>query len=170
MHDSSRKIRPFLIAAAFVSLVSCAGSTLPYTPEQQPAGARVSASYQLIGDRLRVEIDTDGRRLEEAKILRPDGTELQAQTIETPSPVATGFPVGVGIGVGGGRWGGHGGVGVGTGVSVGIPAGGGRVEGHTFAYFPLDQAGPAPWRLRVKLAGIEPAVIVLGSVPGSGAR
>jgi hypothetical protein len=165
-----RKIRSSLIATAFLSLVSCAGSTLPYTPEQQPAGARLSASYQLIGDRLRIEIDTDGRRLEEAKILRPDGTDLHAQTIETPPPAPTGFPVGVGIGVGGGRWGGHGGVGVGTGVSVGIPAGGSRVDGHTFAYFPLDQAGPAPWRLRVKLVGIEPTVIVVGSVPGSGTR
>jgi hypothetical protein len=157
---------PFL-ATALLFLVGCAGHALPYKPEQQPAGARVSAGYILVGDQLRIEIDTDGHRLEEAKILRADGSELHPHTIEHAAIGPTSSPVGVGIGIGGGRWGGHGGVGVGTGVTVGIPVGGGRVAGHTVAYFPLAQAGPAPWRLRVKLVGIEPTLIVVGVVPQS---
>jgi hypothetical protein len=39
------------------------------------------------------------------------------------------------------------------------------VAGNTLAYFPLDQAGPVPWRLRVKVAEIEPVVIVVGGTP-----
>jgi hypothetical protein len=114
-----------------------------------------------------MEIDTDRRRLEEAKIVRPDGAELRPQALEfvrAPSPGS-----GLSIGVGGGRWGGGGGVG--TGVSVGIPVGGASdaLEGHLVAWFPLDQAGTPPWRLHVKLAGIEPAVILVGGA-SSGAR
>jgi hypothetical protein len=162
MHTASRLIWLPLVAVAVGSLMSCASTRLPYTPDQQPEGARIAAAYRVVGDRLRVEIDTDGHRLEEIKIVKADGTELHAQTIERPSATAAGSPVSVGIGVGGGTWGSRGGVGVGTGVGVGVPVGGSRVEGHTFAYFPLDQAGPAPWRLRVKLVGIQPALIVVG--------
>jgi hypothetical protein len=155
-------IRRLLIAAALVSLAGCAARTLPYTPETQPAGARVSAAYQVVGDRLRVEIESDGRRVEEAAIIRTEGAVVRPQAITTDPGPRSG-PVGVGVGVGGGTWGG--GVGVGTGVSVGIPVGGGAAIGSTFAYFPLDAAGPAPWRLRVKLAGIEPADILVGGPP-----
>ena len=51
-----------------------------------------------------------------------------------------------------------------TGVGVGVPVGEGpsRIEGHTFATFPLDQVGPPPWRLHVKLAGIAPTTILVG--------
>jgi hypothetical protein len=152
---------------ALVSLAGCATTALPYTPAQQPSGARVSAAYQIVGDRLRIEIDTDGRRLEEAKIIRADGSALSPQAIDTTPPVATGSPVGVGIGIGGGSFGGRGGIGVGSGVSVGIPVGGGGsdIVGSTFAWFPLDQAGPAPWRLAVRLVGIEPTVVILVGRP-----
>lgn len=163
-----RVIRSVLVSAAVLAFAGCASTALPYKPEQQPAGARVSAAYQMAGDRLRIEIDTDGRRLEEAKILRSDGSELHAQTIEHP-PLVYSPGVSVGIGMGGVSGGGHRGVGVGTGVGVGIPVGGSSgVQGNTLAYFPLDQAGPAPWRLRVKLAGTEPAVIVVGGTPPGG--
>jgi hypothetical protein len=152
-----------LLAAALLSLSACAATSLPYTPAQQPAGARVSAAYQLIGEQLRLELDTDGRRVEEVKVLRADGSELRAQAIDSGPPVATGSPVGIGIGIGGGSWGGRGGVGVGTGMSVGVPVGGGStMEGHTFAWFPLAQAGPGPWNVYVKLVGVEPTVIVVG--------
>jgi hypothetical protein len=146
---------PVLLAAA-----GCASSSLPYKPEQQPAGANVSAAYQVIGDRLRVEIATDGRRLEEASILRPDGSVVPAQTIE--HFVSPGYaPASVGIGIGGGSFGGRGGVA--TGVGIGVPVGGSSGgDGPIFAHFPLQQAGSSPWRLRVKLAGVEPAIIVLG--------
>jgi hypothetical protein len=149
-----------VIVIALVLLAGCAGTSLPYTPAQQPSGARVSAAYQVVADRLRVELDTDGRRVEEAKILRPDGSELRALAIDAGPPLSTGSPLSIGIG--GGTFGSRGGVGVGTGVSVGMPVGGGTVEGHTFAWFALDQAGSAPWRVYVKLAGVEPTVIVVG--------
>ena len=154
----------WLFAATLLSLTGCAATTLPYTPAQQPAGARVSAGYQLVADRLRMEIDTGGRRVEEAKILKADGAELRALAIDTAPPVTTGSPVGLGIGIGGGSFGSRGGVGVGTGMSVGVPVGGSGsdIQGNTFAWFPLADAGPAPWRLYVKLAGIAPTVILVG--------
>jgi hypothetical protein len=149
---------------ALVALAGCAAQTLPYKADQQPGGARLAAAYQVVAGRLRVEIATDGRRLEEAKIVRPDGAEIHPHTIEHAQVVQGGSPVGIGFGIGGGSFGGRGGVGVGTGVSVGIPVGGAQasVQGNTIAWFPLDQVGPAPWRLLVKLPLTEPATIVLG--------
>jgi hypothetical protein len=156
------------LLVALASLTGCAArATLPYAPAVQPAGVTLSAAYAVSSDRLRIEIDTDGRRLEQAGILAADGAEIPAQTIEhfPAAPYGGSSPVGVGIGIGGGSWGGRGGVGVGTGVSVGIPVGGGGGGGNTVAWFPLAQAGPPPWRLRVKVAGVEPAVIVVGDAP-----
>jgi len=131
------------LVPALLALAGCASASLPYQPDPQPAGARISAAYQLTGDRLRIEIDTDGRRLEDARILKTDGTEVRAPAIDNPPVVSSGSPVGGGIGVGGGSFGALGGIGVGTGVSVGIPVGGGStsVEGNTLAWFALDQAG-----------------------------
>ena len=152
---------PSLTVVALVALAGCAQATLPYKPEQQPDGAKVSAAYQMLADRLRIEIDTDHRRLEDIWIVRADGTAVRAQTIEN-APVVTGPGPTVGIGVGGASIG-RGSV-IGTGVGVGVPAGEGpsRIEGHTFATFPLDQVGPPPWRLHVKLAGIAPTTILVG--------
>ena len=157
------------LLGALLALAGCASASLPYQPDPQPAGARISAAYQLVGDRLRIEIDTDGRRLEEIRILTAGGTEVRALAIDNPPVVSSGSPVGVGIGVGGGSFGGRGGIGVGTGVSVGVPVGGGStaIDGHTFAWFALDQAGPAPWRVYMKLAGLPPTVIMVGGLlPG----
>ncbi|HEY7648129.1 MAG TPA: hypothetical protein VID04_03925 [Methylomirabilota bacterium] len=155
-----------VLAIAVVFAFGGCGTTLPYKPEQQPPGVKVSAGYRIVGDRLGVEIDTDGRRLEEAKILRPDGSELHAQTIEhAPPTYSPGMSVGFGVGTATG--GGHSGTAIGTGVGVGFPVGGGssRVQGSTYAFFPLSQVGPAPYRLLVKLEGTGPAVIVLGGTP-----
>ena len=157
------------LLGALLALAGCATASLPYQPDPQPAGARISAAYQLVDDRLRIEIDTDGRRLEEIRILTAGGTEVRALAIDNPPVVSSGSPVGVGIGVGGGSFGGRGGIGVGTGVSVGVPVGGGStaIDGHTFAWFALDQAGPAPWRVYMKLAGLPPTVIMVGGLlPG----
>jgi hypothetical protein len=147
---------------ALLVLAGCAHSSLPYKPEVQPEGAKISAGYQILAERLRVEIDTDHRRLEDIWIARPDGTAVRAQTIEN-APTVTGPGPSIGVGVGGGTWGGRGGIG--TGIGVGIPVGGGtsRIEGPTFATFPLTAVGPPPWRLHVKLAGVAPATIVLGA-------
>ncbi|HEU4366755.1 MAG TPA: hypothetical protein VFV05_00845 [Methylomirabilota bacterium] len=157
-------LRRALSVAALLVLAGCARATLPYKPESQPEGARVSAAYQVVGDRLGIEIDTDGRPLEQAWIMKPDGAAVAPQAIDAP-PVVSGSSSSVGIGIGGGTWGSRGGVG--TGVSVGIPVGGGstRVAGNTLAWFPLGSAGPPPWRLYVKLAGIEPTTFLVGDPP-----
>jgi hypothetical protein len=153
--------RPSLIVVALVVLAGCAQASLPYKPEQQPDGAKVSAAYQMLADRLRIEIDTDHRRLEDIWIVRADGTAVRAQTIEN-APVVTGPGPAVGIGVGGASIGR--GSAIGTSVGVGVPVGEGpsRIEGHTFATFPLDQVGPPPWGLHVKLAGVAPPTILVG--------
>jgi hypothetical protein len=144
-------------------------ANFPYKPETSVPGPPVSAAYSVTTDRLRVEIDTGGRRLERAQIVKTDGALLDAQTIEftqAPSGGGYGSPIGIGIGVGSfGRMGG--GVGTGVGVStggvVGGGGGGGGTSGNTIASFALDQAGQRPWRLRVKLEGVEPFDIVVGT-------
>jgi hypothetical protein len=52
-----------------------------------------------------------------------------------------------------------------VGISMPVGGGGSSVQGHTFAFFPLDQVGPAPWRVLVKLEGTGSAVIVVGGTP-----
>ncbi len=153
-----------LALTALLALAGCATASLPYTPAQQPAGAPISATYQVLGDRLRIEIDSGRRRIEAVMILKPSGALLHARAIDTPVPPPGGPPAGLGIGIGGGSFGTRGGVGVGTGLSVGVPVGGGSgaVEGNSFAWFPLAETGPAPWRLYVKLAGLEPTFILVG--------
>ena len=152
------------IVIALVFLASCSQAMLPYKPEEQPKGATVSAAYQMLTDRLKIEIDTDHRRLEDIFIVRADGTAVRAQTIEN-APIVTGPGPTVGIGIGGASIGRGGGIG--TGVGVGVPVGEGpsRIEGHTFATFPLDQVGPPPWRLHLKLAGVAPTTILVGGAP-----
>ena len=149
-----------IVVAALVALAGCARSMLPYAPNPQPAGARVSADYQLVGDRLRIEVDTDGRRLEQAWIRRPDGSSVAADALESPPVVAGGSPS-MSIGIGGGTFGRGGGVG--TGVGVGFPlGGGGRLEGNTVVWFPAAPAGPPPWTLYLKLDGVAPTTFPVG--------
>ena len=148
---------------SLVLLASCASSpTLPYAPAQQPPGATISAAYQIAGDTLRFQVDTDRRLLQEARIIKADGTNIPPVNIENPPLVTTPSQSSIGFGIGGFSGGGGGGVGVGTGVSM--PGGGSTttMEGHTFVSFPLAQAGPAPWRLQLLLAGTPPVVIVVG--------
>ena len=159
--------RHLLMVLTLVVAAGCSSMpTLPYYPAHQPPGATVSAAWQLAGNQLRMEIDTGHRRLEEALIVKADGTTVRAQAIEVAPSVTTSSPVGVGIGIGGGSYGSGGGVG--TGVDIGFPVGGTTTvtEGNTFAVFPADEAGPPPWRLNLRLAGTEPLEIRVG--PGAG--
>ena len=148
-----------------LALAGCSRATLPYRPDPQPAGVKVSANYQLVGDRLRIEIDTDGRMLEQAWIMRPGGASVAPVAIE-PAPVTVDSGPTFSIGIGGGSFGRGGGVG--GGVSTGIPVGGGsqRVRGNTIVWFPAGPAGPAPWTLYVKIAGVEATFTVGGPPPG----
>ena len=149
------------------ALAACSSSSpgLPYKPAVQPPGATVSAAFTIVSDRLRVEIDGRGRRVERAQIVRPDGTLLEAQTIEyTPAAGGGGSPVSIGFGIGSfGSMGG--GVSTGVGVSTGGVVGGGGSSsevGSSIVSFPLAPAGPSPWRVRVKLQGIDSADILVG--------
>lgn len=152
------------------ALAACSSSSsgLPYKPEVQPPGATVSAAFTIVSDRLRVEIDGRGRRVERAQIVKADGTLLEAQTIEyTPAAGGGGSPVSIGFGIGSfGSVGG--GVSTGVGVSTGGVVGGGGSSsevGSSIASFPLGQAGPSPWNVRVKLQGTDPVDILVGE-PG----
>jgi hypothetical protein len=153
-----------VLVAALTLLAGCARPTLPYKPEVQPSGVRLSAAYQIVADRVGVEIDTDGRRLEQAWIMKADGSSVGAQSVDQP-PIVTGPPSTFSIGLGGGSYGG--GVGVGTGVGVGVPIGSGptRVAGNTTVWFPSAAVGPPPWRLYVKLSGAEPTTFTVGGSP-----
>jgi hypothetical protein len=152
------------LSALALAFGACASASLPFKPEPPAPNRSLSADYMLMADRLRVEIDTDGYRLEEAHIVKGDNAIVRAQTVEQP-PVGGGSSTGIGFGIGGASYGGRGGVGVGTGVGVSIPVGGGepRVQGNTVLYFPLNQVGEPPWRLSVKVAQTNPAIIVLPS-------
>ena len=155
-------MKPYvLIAGLLGALAGCARATLPYKPEPQPEGAKISAAYQMLADRLRIEIDTDHRRLEDIWIVRSDGHAVRPQSIDNP-PVVSGPGPTVGVGIGGVSIGRSGGIG--TGVGVGVPVGEGpsRIEGTTVATFPLDQVGPPPWQVHVKVAGVAPTTIVVG--------
>jgi hypothetical protein len=154
-------MRRLALVAVLALTAGCASATLPYKPDPQPDGARISAAYQILADRLRIEIDTDHRRVEDVWIHKPDGTALRALAIDN-APVVTGPPPTIGVGVGSGGY--RGGIGIGTGLSVGIPVGQGasRIEGNTWVTFALDQAGPPPWRLHLKVAGVAPVIIVVG--------
>src|SRR4030095_3350688 len=135
-------------------LAGCAASGLRDKPEPPGVGASISADYTVLADRVRVEIDTRGARLEDMQILKPDGAEIRPQTIEYPAfRTHSGMSFGVGVARG---------VGVVTSMPVGEP----RAEGNTVAYFWLDQLGPAPWRLRAQLGGLGPAFFTLGGNEG----
>jgi hypothetical protein len=153
--------RPLACLVALIALAGCSRATLPYTPQSQPNGAKISAGYQMLANQLRIEVDTDERRIEDIWIVRSDGTAIRAQAIENP-PLVTGPGPTIGVGIGGvsvGRGGGFG-----TGVGVGVPVGEGptRMAGNTFATFPLDQVGPPPWQLHLKLSGVAPTTILVG--------
>jgi hypothetical protein len=163
-YDEGQEVRSMLVRLSVVALVllaGCSHATLPYQPDPQPRGGRVSAAYQVVGDRLRVEIETSGKPLEQAWIIRPGGASVAPIDVELP-PVVTGPPPTISIGVGGASYGR--GVGVGSDVGVGVPIGSGptRTQGNAIVWFALAQAGPAPWQLYVKLVGVEPAQFAVG--------
>jgi hypothetical protein len=154
-----RTVRGWLVLA--LSLSACATATLPFKPETPPRGSAISADYMLLADQVRVEIDTGGYRLEDAQLVRTDGAIVRPQFIESPPP-GSGSSVGLGIGMGSSSYGRGSAVGVGTGMGVAVPVGAGnRVQGHTVLYFVLEQTGPPPWRLNLKVADTDPATIVL---------
>ena len=152
------------LLALTIALTGCSSTSLPYKPVPQPSGASLSADYMLLTDRLRVEVDTGGQRLEDAQIIRSDNVAVRPQTIEQP-PVAYTPGPSLGFGFGGSSYSGGrgGGTAVGSGVGMSVPVGSGEthVAGNTVLFFALDQVGPAPWRLNIKVAETSPTEIVL---------
>jgi hypothetical protein len=140
-------------------LAGCA-ATLPYVPERQPFGATISADVRVAEGRVRVEIDSEGYRVERAVLVRDDGAEVPPESLRPPAPWSGGLSIGLGVGAMG--WGSSGSYAVGTGVGLG-PGDGGRPARTTVALFPLEAAGPPPWRLRVKVVGVDAVEMVLDS-------
>jgi hypothetical protein len=145
------------------ALAGCAGP-LPYRPERQPFGATISADVRMTEDRLRVEIDSEGYRVERAALVR-GATELAPEAL-VPSADSPGGGLSIGLGVGAAGWGSGGSYSVGAGI--GVPLGGPRPAGTTLAVFRRDEAGPPPWRLRVKVVGVEAVDIILDPSPSGG--
>ena len=131
--------RRSLIVVALIVLAGCARATLPYKPEPQPRGARVSAAYQIVGDRVRIEIDTGGRALEQVWIMKPDGSSLGPQAVEAPAVVANPAPS-VRFGTAGGASGHRSSVATGAGVSFPFGGGSSRAESNTIAWFQIGRA------------------------------
>jgi hypothetical protein len=150
--------------AVALALAGCAGP-LPYRPERQPSGATIAAGVRVVDERLRVEIDSEGYRVERAVLVRDGDQEVAPEAIVPAAPAAPGGGVSIGLGVGTGGGGSSGSYSVGTGVGVGL--GGPRSTRTTLVVFPLGAAGPPPWRLRVKVVGVDPVDIVL-DLPASG--
>ena len=96
------KLTRYLFALT-IALTGCSSTTLPYKPVSQPSGATLSADYMVMADRLRVEVDTSGYRLEDAQIVRADNAVVRPQTIEQP-PMAYNPGPTVGFGFGGGSF------------------------------------------------------------------
>ncbi len=156
--ERRRRARPARAPLALLlalGLLGCA-STLPYQPAEQPAGITISADVRVAADRLRVTIATEGYRVERAVLVQPDGAELAPETLR-PDASRTHVVLGLGVGAAGAADGGRYAVDAG----VGIPLGGAAAD-RVIAVFPLDRAGLAPWRLRVKVVGIQPVEILLG--------
>jgi hypothetical protein len=151
-----RRLARALRLLAPLALAACA-TPLPYQPARQPSGVTLSADLRLAEDRLHVEIESDGYRVESAALVRDDGTEVAPEAL-VPAAARGGGPT-FGIGIGAGGWSGGGSYSVGTGI--GIPIGGPARGATTVAVFRLAEAGPAPWRLRVKVVGVQPTDIIL---------
>ena len=146
----ARATLPFI-----VTLAGCVGP-LPYRPERQPFGATISADVSVREDRLLVRIDSEGYRVERAVLLRDGGTEVVPEALVPPdAPPSGGLSIGLGVG-GGSGWGSYS-----VGTSVGMGLGGPYREATTLAVFRRDVAGPPPWRLRVKVVGVEPVDIII---------
>jgi len=72
-----------LALAALMTLAGCATASLPYfAAQQQPSGGACQPPTRSWADRLRIEIDSGGRRIEEAAIVKASGGALRAQAID----------------------------------------------------------------------------------------
>jgi hypothetical protein len=153
-----------------MALAGCAGP-LPYRPERQPFGATISADVRVTEGRLRVEIDAEGYRVERAVLVREGEAEVLPEALVPATASVPGGPGGpgglsIGLGLGTAGWGSGGSYAIGTGVGIGL--GGPYPGATTLAVFRLEAAGPPPWRLRVKVVGVQPVDILLDPARAGG--
>jgi hypothetical protein len=153
----SGELTPRAVLALAIAVAACAGP-LPYRPERQPFGATISAHVCVGEDRLRVEINSEGYRVERAVLVRDAGVEVAPEAL-APSGASSPGGLSIGLGIGAEGWGSRGSYSVETGVGIGL--GSPRPQRTTLAVFGLDTAGPPPWRLRVKVVGVEPVDIIV---------
>lgn len=139
---------------ALLLVAGCNSSDLRYQPVRQPDWAHLYADYHELESAIGIVIDTDGRRLEDIFITKPDGSAVRPLNITYPSFGRSGaVGSGVGFGTGGG---------VGLGLGVGVPVGSRRAQGFTTATFDKAAVGPAPWLLHLKVQGIDATTIHVG--------
>ncbi|MGN6371164.1 MAG: hypothetical protein ACTHN5_23160 [Phycisphaerae bacterium] len=135
-----------MLLAALALLTGCNSYNLRYKAVPQPANRHLYADFTRLQDSTGIYVDTDGRRLEELYIRKPDGTIVRPARIDYPG-FGRAASIGPGIGIGP------------VGVGVGFPVGPKRAEGLTTATFPTEELGPPPWEVHVKVEGTPEATI-----------
>ena len=146
----ARPILPMLLLCLLATLFGCNSYKLRYEAKPQPSGRHLFADYTMLQDSLGIYVDTDGKRLEEIFIRKPDGSVVRPVRIDYPA-FGRAASIGPGIGVGP------------VGVGIGFPIGPKRAAGLTTATFAETSAGQPPWEVHIKVEGAKEAV-----VPGVG--
>jgi hypothetical protein len=129
---------PMVLMMTMTLLAGCNSYKLRYKAEPQPTNRHLYADFTRLQDSVGIYVDTDGRRLEEIYVRKPDGTIVRPVRIDYPG-FGRSASVGPGIGVGP------------VGVGVGFPVGPKRAEGLTTATFAVGPLGPPPWEVHVKV-------------------
>jgi hypothetical protein len=132
------------------SAAGCNTYNLRYQAQPQPKNAHLYADFTPLQNAVGFTIDTDGGRIEEVFVRRPDGAIVHPTNLVYPGfGRASGIFPGVGVGAG------H----VGVGLGAGIPIGPEEARGPTSATFGQPDLGPPPWELHVKIRGLPEAII-----------
>ncbi len=151
-----RKITAALIAP-LAFLTACTNSyELRYKADPQPRDRQLFADYARLQDSIAISIDTNGHRLDDIYVRKPDNTIIRPTRIDYPGyGSSASFGPGVGVGP--------------VGVGIGFPIGPKHVEGLTTAAFHIDSLGPPPWEVHVEVYGTPKATIpgVGGPQPSS---
>jgi len=90
--------RTVLVIVVLAALVACAGP-LPYRPDHQPFGATISADVRVTEERLRVEIDSWGYRVERAVLVLDGNAEVEPDSVVPATTVPAGGGPSIGFGV-----------------------------------------------------------------------